>query len=164
VLRWLTAFRRLDVRLATAFLIVVVVLIVNAFQDDPLETARAEAARIAADEVRAHDAWRQIWATAGPTWDEDEVTRIEQEVLPPWRAARRRLESLRSGATARYFPEELVAFFRLREESWVALIDAVRSEDPELLARHTELFARAEIAGKRVIEIRQRQAEATRQL
>lgn len=134
--------------------ILLVVLAVRGFRD-PAESAKVTAARIADDEAKAHAAWKAIRASSGPTWDAAEVERVEREVLPPWSEARRRVEAARSGPDGRFFPPELEEFFRLREESWVALIEAVRQNDAERFNEHAELFKKAEEVGELVRSGRQ---------
>lgn len=125
-----------------------------AMRPDPLEAAKVQTALIHEDQTRAHEAWKAIRRASGATWELPEAERVEREVLVPWRAARRRVEAVMSGPDARYFPPELDEFFRLREESWTALVEAVRTDDEELFRRHAELFEKAEAVGQKVVEFK----------
>lgn len=113
----------------------------------PTSEAVARAELISDLEGKAHARWVSIKRSSGETWEPAEVVRIEQQVLPPWRKARRLVEDARSGLMADHFPPAMAEFFRLRNESWTALVRAVRENDERLFDRHAELFEEAERVG-----------------
>ena len=86
-----------------------------------------------------------IYFDAAQKYDAHKITSaelqeiLEHEVLPPWEASLRRLAPLRETAGA---PDgmvsRLVDYMRLRQESWQALIAAVRDDDPQAMERFKE--------------------------
>jgi rhomboid protease GluP len=73
---------------------------------------------------------------AGQITDAELAQIVEQEVLPPWEAALRRLEPLKGAAEARPgMVANLLEEMRLRQESWHALIAALRDDDPQAMER-----------------------------
>jgi hypothetical protein len=145
---------RFEVRLAFAVLVAAIIGVSWALRPNPDEQAKVQAALISEDEGRAHRAWKEIRATAGESRESAEVERIVKEVLPPWKAARERVAVARSGPLANYFSPEMLTFFQRREESWWALVESVRTEDPVLFRRHVELWEEAEEVGLKVQQLR----------
>ena len=105
-----------------------------AFQPEPPNPAvqaAMDAQFINAAERQAIDAFRRIINEnrAGTLSDADAARRIETEVLPVWKSARERSAVARAGSGASFFPPELDDYFRLRQESWEALVVAVKNDD-----------------------------------
>jgi len=97
----------------------------------PAVQAALDAQFINAAEQRAIAAFHSIVSEhrAGTLNDLDAAQRVETEVLPIWRSARQRIAVARAGPGAEFFPPELDDFFRLRQESWEALVVAVKNDD-----------------------------------
>lgn len=116
------------------------------------QQARAELIAIGEGEARAATAFGRIMAASRSQalTAEQAADRIEREVLPPWKQARRRAEAVRTGPLADLFPPELVEFFRLREQAWESLIAGVRQQDPTAIARHNQKWREADEIGARL--------------
>jgi len=68
----------------------------------------------------------------GRTPDAELVDLLDRELLPRWRAARERFESLPAPAPAQAPPfNRLKRYLELRQESWELLVEGVRRNDPE---------------------------------
>jgi hypothetical protein len=102
---------------------------------DPAVQASIDAQYINAAEQRAITAYQSILKAnrSGTLSDLDAATHVETEVLPVWKAARERLAVARAGPGAEFFPAEIDEFFRLRQESWEALVTAVKNDDAAAL-------------------------------
>lgn len=125
----------------------------------PAMQAAIDARYINAAEQKAITAFRAILNEnrAGTLTDLEAARRIEAEVLPVWKAARRRLAVVRAGPGAPFFPREIDEFFRLRQESWEALVAAVKNDD--LAALETQR-AKWQAADAIVRKLRARSAAA----
>ena len=102
---------------------------------------------------------------AGRTDEKLKATRfadlIDDEILPPWRAERARLESLprvAAGDLARW--RDLKQYASLRERAWVLLSDALRSGDRESLDQAKEELSKVDRVLEELRKREQRDAAA----
>jgi hypothetical protein len=102
---------------------------------NPAVQASIDAQYINAAEQRAITTFQAILKEnrAGTLSDLGAAARVESEVLPIWKAARQRIAVVRAGPGAEFFPPEIDEFFRLRQESWEALVTAVKNDDEAAL-------------------------------
>jgi membrane associated rhomboid family serine protease len=106
-----------------------------------------EVLRFGPIETRAHAIYNDAVKKyqAGQITDAELVQKVEQEVLPPWEAALRRLQPLKGAAGAPPgMVSNLLEYMRLRQESWQALVAALRDHDPKAMQRHEEKWAAAD--------------------
>lgn len=127
---------------------------------DPAVQAAIDAQFISAAEQQAIAAFQTIVNEnrAGTLSDLDAAQRVEAEVLPVWKAARERIAAARAGPGAAFFPPELDEVFRLRQESWEALVVAVKNEDRSAME---EQHAKWQAADAIIQKLRARTATAT---
>ena len=142
----IAAERRKESYVATGALLGALLFGFLAFRPDPAAQSLAEMKKIVARERQAMTAFQSIVATAkgGQVSEAALAERVDREVLVPWREARQRVDAAREGPLAPYFPAELADYFRLRQESWEALVAGVRTGDTELALTHRERWAEAD--------------------
>ncbi|MBA3316354.1 MAG: hypothetical protein H0T47_24090 [Planctomycetaceae bacterium] len=138
-----------------------------AFQPDPPDPyllAIADSKAINESEQAAIAAYRAITTEirAGALDDLAAADRVERDVLPAWRKARRRIVTARAGPAAAFFPAELEEIFRLREESWVALVAGVRNDDASAIERHRTKWQEADAIIARLRAAREAEAKKPR--
>lgn len=128
---------------------------------DPAVQASIDAQYINAAEHKAITAFQTILKEnrEGTLSDLDAATRVETQVLPIWKAARQRLAVARAGPGAAFFPQEIDEYFRLRQESWQALVTAVRNDDEAALETQRAKWKAADAV---VQKLRARTAAASR--
>jgi rhomboid protease GluP len=70
---------------------------------------------------------------------------VEQSVLPTWRKAHLQLQQLRESPMVRQeVADSLDRYMTLLEESWQALVQAIRQNDPDKMAEHQRKWKQAE--------------------
>jgi hypothetical protein len=89
--------------------------------------------------------------------DADFVLLIEDDVLPEWRAERERLNALKP--VSRSFEQKftlLLDYMRLRQEAWELLSASYRNSDEEKAKQATAMMNQAEVAVKKLTELKDR--------
>jgi rhomboid protease GluP len=77
--------------------------------------------------------------------DDDEFVRVvEQEVLPPWRSARARLNELKKELPLNFNVEQVSWSMQYREEAWELLCEAIRRHDKQLAKQSEQKMREAE--------------------
>lgn len=96
----------------------------------PVRAARSLRS-IGADERKAMVAFQKIYQDlqdgASP---ESAADRIDHDVLPVWRRAWMKAETVAQGPLSTYIPDGLAEYFRQREIAWRAMSKALRDDDP----------------------------------
>lgn len=103
-------------------------------------------ARFRQAEQRGIAAWRAVVTDtrARKLPDAAVADRIEREVLPLWREARRQAAELEDGPWAARVAPGLADVFRRREEAWEAMVVAGRTGDSEQSRRAKEAWLEAD--------------------
>ena len=115
--------------------------------DDPL----SELTRIGEIEQRVLDDYNDAVAAsqAGTLTDAELATKVEQDILPPWREARRRFRQIADASEIRReFAGQFGQYLAAREDAWTFLVQGLRDGNEGLLKRSLERWEAADAIAK----------------
>jgi len=114
----------------------------------PVDEDRRAILALAPVEQKALARWGELvdQSRTGAITDEQTAAAIEQDILPPWRAARDALD--RSGLGGP-MGAKLLEYMRVRQEGWELMAEALRAQDGDAFERGHKRFLEADqLAGK----------------